>query len=188
MPLVTILATIWSDVLMAAWEQARPVLPVLVESIRQLVTALDLSAATPSLIETGTLLGKILADALRNLVPLIPPLAEAWIQFWSQGLLPMTPLLLRIVSELLPELLPLLTELVPLITQALGIMTVWNAGLLRFAGVFLDYVIPALKFFINDGVKPAFHNAVEIISSALALIQGVVNTALALIRGDRTPR
>ncbi|WP_052684536.1 phage tail protein [Lentzea aerocolonigenes] len=184
LPLVTMLATIWSEVLLAAWEQARPVLPVLVESIKQLVTALDLSAATPSLIETGTLLGKILADALRNLVPLIPPLAEAWIRFWSEGLLPMTPLLLRIVAELLPELLPLLAELVPLITQALGIMTAWNAGLLKFAGVFLDYVIPALKFFINDGVKPAFHNAVEIISSALALIQGVVNTALALIRGD----
>ncbi|MCP2248193.1 phage tail protein [Lentzea aerocolonigenes] len=184
LPLVTILATIWSDVLLAAWEQARPVLPILVESIKQLVTALDLSAATPSLVETGSLLGKILADALRNLVPLIPPLVAAWVQFWSEGLLPMTPLLLRIVSELLPELLPLLAELVPLITQALGIMTVWNAGLLKFAGVFLDYVIPALKLFVSDGVAPAFRNAVEIISSALALIQGVVNTALALLRGD----
>ncbi|NKE55441.1 hypothetical protein FXN61_00805 [Lentzea sp. PSKA42] len=186
LPLVTMLAAIWSDVLLAAWEQARPVLPVLVESIKQLVTALDLSAATPSLIETGTLLGKILADALRNLVPLIPPLAAAWVQFWSEGLLPMTPILLRIVSELLPELLPLLAELVPLITQALSIMTVWNAGLLKFAGVFLDYVIPALKLFINDGVAPAFRNAVEIISSALALIKGVVNTALAVVRGDWT--
>jgi phage-related protein len=186
LPLVTMLATIWTEVLLAAWEQAQPVLPVLVESIKQLVTALDLSAATPSLIETGTLLGKILADALRNLIPLIPPLVAAWVQFWSEGLLPMTPLLLRIVSELLPELLPLLAELVPLITQALGIMTVWNGGLLKLAGVFLDYVIPALKLFINDGVAPAFRNAVEIISSALALIKGVVNTVLAAIRGDWT--
>lgn len=186
LPLITILATIWSDVLLAAWEQARPVLPVLVESVRQLVTALDLSAATPSLIETGTLLGKILADALRGLLPLIPPLAAAWVQFWSEGLLPMTPILLRIVSELLPELLPLLAQLVPLITQALSIVTVWNAGLLKFAGVFLDHAIPALKLFINDGVAPAFRNAVEIISSALALIKGLVNTALAVVRGDWT--
>ncbi|MDX8054799.1 hypothetical protein SK571_35980 [Lentzea sp. BCCO 10_0798] len=184
LPLVTILATVFSDVLLAAWEQARPVLPVLVESIRQLVTALDLSAATPSLIETGTLLGKILADALRNLVPLIPPLVAAWVQFWSEGLLPMTPLLLRIVSELLPELLPLLGELVPVITQALTIMTVWNAALLKLAALFVEYVIPALKLFINDGVKPVFRNALEIISSALGLIQGVITTGLALLSGD----
>lgn len=184
LPLVTILATIWSDVLLAAWEQARPVLPVLVESIRQLVTALDLSAATPSLIETGTLLGKILADALRNLIPLIPPLVAAWVQFWSEGLLPMTPLLLRIVSELLPELLPLLAELVPVIVQALAIMTLWNGGLLKLAAVFTEHVIPVLKLFISDGVAPAFRNAVEIISSALALIKGVITTGLALITGD----
>jgi hypothetical protein len=106
------------------------------------------------------------------------------VQFWSEGLLPMTPLLLRIVSELLPELLPLLGDLVPVIVQALAIMALWNGGLLKLAAVFTEYVIPVLKLFISDGVRPAFQNALEIISSALALIKGVITTGLALISGD----
>ncbi len=35
-------------------------------------------------------------------------------------------------------------------------MTTWNAGLLKFAAVFTEYVLPALKLFINEGVRPAF--------------------------------
>ncbi|TWP47436.1 hypothetical protein FKR81_32515 [Lentzea tibetensis] len=186
LPLIAQLAGVWTDVLLTAWEAARPVLPVLVEAVRALAEALStgLAAATPQLVQIGQLLGQTLATALTGLLPLLPPLVEALVRFWAEGLLPMTPLLLQLVAELLPSLIPLLVELLPVVLQAIQIMTVWNAGLLKLAAIFTDHVIPVLRYWLDEVVRPVFRNVVDVVSGALRIVQGVINFALGAITGN----
>lgn len=186
LPLIAQLAGVWTDVLLTAWEAARPVLPVLVDAVQALAEALSgsLALATPQLIQIGQLLGQTLATALTTLLPLVPPLVEALTRFWAEGLLPMTPLLLRIVAELLPSLVPLLVELLPVVLQAIQIMTVWNAGLLKLAATFTEHVIPVLRYWLDEVVIPVFRNVVDVVSGALKILQGLLDVGLGVITGN----
>lgn len=90
-------------------------LPVIVSTIQRLteVLSVGLAAATPTLVQIGQLLGETLAVGL---LPLMPPLVEGLLRITTEGLLPLTPVLLQLVALL-----------VPVIVQATGVLATWTA-------------------------------------------------------------
>ncbi|WNV82209.1 hypothetical protein [Umezawaea sp. Da 62-37] len=186
LPLVGQLAGVFSAVLLAALQAVMPVLPVVVDVVEQLadVLSVGLAAATPSLIETGRLLGEVLTTALVGLLPLLPPLAEAWMRIWSEGLVPLLPVLLELVSALLPPAVELITKLLPLVLQAAGLLATWTAAIAKVAAAFTEGLIPVLLFLIDNVVVPVFDKIVSVVSGALQALQGGLDLFIGIFTGD----
>ncbi|MFT7836916.1 hypothetical protein Q5530_12270 [Saccharothrix sp. BKS2] len=186
LPLVGQLADFWAQVLLAGLTAALPVLPVIVSTVQRLaeVLSVGLAAATPTLVQIGQLLGETLAVGLTGLLPLLPPLVEGLLRITTEGLLPLTPVLLQLVSELLPPLLQLFGLLVPVVVQATGVLATWTSMMAGVAAEITSKLIPVLRFLIDNVVGPVFQRIVDTVSGALTFLQGLLDLVMGVITGD----
>lgn len=186
LPLVGQLADVWAQVLLAGLQAALPVLPVVVATVQRLaeVLSVGLAAATPTLVHIGQLLSVTLAVGLQELLPLLPLLVEGLLRITTEGLLPLTPLLLQLAVELLPSVLQLVTALTPVIVQATGVLTTWTAMVAAVTAEVGSKLIPILRFLIDNVVGPVFARIVDTVSGALRAVQGLINLVMGVVTGD----
>lgn len=184
LPVLSALAGVFTSVLLAVLNAVMSVLPVVVQAIQQLagVVSTALQAATPVLTEVGTLLGQIAGQILSALLPVIPPLASAFLSIVT-ALLPILPPILQLVSALLPPLLGLITSLLPIIVQAAGLFATLVSAIAPLITQIAQLLIPIIQA-LFDFVQPIFTAIVSVISGAMQVIQGVIQVVMGLISGD----
>lgn len=133
-PPLTSVATIIGDALVGALRVLAPVLPPLAASIGALVVA-----AGP-LVEV---IVRLASNILSALLPALPPLIGAFTRFINEAVVPLLPLLGRLVESLMPGIVATINVAVPVIVYLANIL------INNLAGAITGIVIPVIETLIE---------------------------------------
>ena len=180
-----------------------PIIPMIADAFGLLLQSLLPVVATllQSLLPMLPLLVQVFSDLVGAILPLVPLLIEA--------LAPIIPLIVNAFMMLVEAVMPLIPlligSLVPVLVQLVTIAAELVAALLPVAITFVQAIIPAvlavlpvlvqLAVFIIQTLVPViqailnvvvtvFEALAPIISAALTIVQGIIQTITAAITGD----
>jgi phage-related protein len=187
-PLLTIVAQILNDVLLKAMSAIMPFIPPFLDFITQLGALIGafLVSAFQSLEPFIQQFLKFVTDLLIQITPLLPlilQLATVALKTLAQILQELGPELIQLGSELFPRLLNIVVQLTPVFADIIKVIIELLPLLTILASLALDVIIPAMValFATIDEVWPSIQ---AIITGAMNVIKGVVNTFLGIITGD----
>lgn len=165
------------DAFETLWDAIEPLLPVVMDLVRELVSGLAPVIA---------MLVGIVADLLAMFLPLVTDV--------FQTLLPIIPMLSDLLLLVVDVFGSLLEALMPLIEAALPIMIELLTPLLEIFSTLLELLLPLIEFFLEmalsiiEFLMPAFETIVEFIGGAVmgmfSSLAGSVSTTSDIIVGS----
>jgi phage-related protein len=188
-PVVVQIAGIWQHVLMAAFQALLPVLPVIVQALGQLVTAL-VSGLAPVFTALAPVIGQVvgvisgaLTTAISALVPVIGPLTTAIVQVVQvlggalltviQQLAPIIPVLVGVIGQLAGVFAETLGGILTALAPVLPVLARAFASIATAIGGALSQLLAALLPILPP-IAEAFGQIAQVLAGVLADALGMI--------------